>query len=402
MADTTSLAEARAIQGWITAIRRELHMYPEIMYEEVRTGEVVRRTLDELGIRYQFPVARTGVVATLGTGASPCVALRADMDALPIEEELDLEFKSRMPGRMHACGHDSHTAMLLGAARLLKARESELRGTVRLIFQPAEEGGAGGDLMVKEGALAHPTVDRIFGLHVWPYIPTGTVGARAGVFLAAAGFFEVTITGKGGHAAFPHMTFDPVATAAKLAVELQTIVSREVDPLVPAVLTVASIHGGSASNVIPPDVRMTVRSLTMDGLRFLQQRIREMSAHVADANRCAATVAFPGNGYPPTINDAACWQDARAIATTMLGDDKVLELDPVMGGEDFAFYGAHAKACFVAVGTRNETIGATYTVHHPKFMLDEDALPIGTALHVDYARRFTATLECESPLQDVG
>lgn len=392
MTDSTSLEAARSIKDWIVKIRRELHMYPEIMYEEVKTGEVVRRTLDELGVSYRFPVARTGIVATIGTGKSPCVALRADMDALPIQEELDLEFRSRIPNRMHACGHDSHTAMLLGAARLLKERESHLRGTVRLVFQPAEEGGAGGDLMVKEGALQNPTVDRIFGLHVWPYIPTGTVGARAGVFFAAAGFFEIVITGKGGHAAFPHMTFDPVATAAKLVMELQTVVSREIDPLVPAVLTVASIHGGQASNVIPPDVRLTgtVRSLTMDGLHFLQQRIREISAQVAAANRCTASVSFPGNDYPPMVNDAGCWDDAKAVATTMLGGDNVFELAPVMGGEDFAFYGDHTRACFVALGTRNENIGATYTVHHPKFMLDEDALPIGTALHVDYARRFTA------------
>ncbi|HVZ49134.1 MAG TPA: amidohydrolase [Gemmatimonadaceae bacterium] len=391
MADATSLAAARSIKDWIVNIRRELHMYPEVMYEEVKTGEVVRRTLDALGVRYQFPVARTGVVATIGTGNAPCVALRADMDALPIQEDLDLEFKSRIPGRMHACGHDSHTAMLLGAARLLKEREAELKGTVRLIFQPAEEGGAGGDLMVKEGALQHPTVDRIFGLHVWPYIPTGVVGSRAGTFMAATSFFDITITGKGGHAAFPHMTFDPVATAAKLVMELQTIVSREIDPLEPAVLTVASIHGGEASNVIPNEVKMTgtVRSLTMDGLRYLQRRIEEVCAQVTAANRCTSRVAFPGNDYPPTINDAECWRDARALAATMLGGDTVMELDPVMGGEDFAFYGSHARACFVALGTRNEKIGATVTVHHPKFMLDEDALPIGTALHVDYARRFT-------------
>src|SRR6266567_5574755 len=177
------LGDARSIHAWITAIRRKLHMYPEIMYEEVRTGEVVRQVPDELDIRYEFPVARTGIVATIGTGSAPCVALRADMDALPIDEEVDVEFRSRIPGRMHACGHDCHTAMLLGAARLLKVRESALPGTVKLIFQPAEEGGAGGQLMCDEGALNNPHVDRIFGLHVWPYLPTGTIGSRAGTLL---------------------------------------------------------------------------------------------------------------------------------------------------------------------------------------------------------------------------
>ena len=383
------LDDARSIQDSIVDIRRRLHMYPEILYEEVRTGEIVRQVLDELGVPYVFPVARTGIVATIGTGEGPCVALRADMDALPIHEETELEFRSRIPGRMHACGHDCHTAMLLGAARLLKARESTLRGTVKLLFQPAEEGGAGAKLMCEEGALSHPSVDRIFGLHVWPYIPTGTIGARAGAFLAAAGMLEITIVGKGGHAAFPHLAVDPVATAAKIVTELQTIVSREVDPLEAAVLTIASIHGGEAFNVIPPEVRMTgtIRSLTMEGLHFLQQRAREIATQVAAANRCEAAVSFPGNDYPPTVNDAGCWRDARSLGAAMLGEAAVLELTPVMGGEDFAYYGSQARACFVALGIRNESLGATYSVHHPRFVVDENALPIGSALHAAYALR---------------
>lgn len=386
------LDEARALHDWIIGIRRELHRYPEVMYEEVRTGNLVRRTLDELGITYQAGIARTGIVATIGTGNEPCVALRADMDALPIEEEADVEFRSQIPGRMHACGHDCHTAMLLGAARMLKEREATLRGTVKLIFQPAEEGGAGGELMCTEGALENPRVDRIFGLHVWPFIPTGTIGARSGTFLAAVGQVDITIIGKGGHAAFPHTTNDPIATAAKVVTELQTIVSREVDPLVPAVLTIGSIHGGEAFNVIPPDVRMTgtIRSLTLDGLHFLQDRIKTIATHVAAANRCEAKVEFPGNDYPATVNDADCWRDVQWMASKMLGAAAVLELSPVMGGEDFAYYGAHAKACFVGLGIRNELKGTTFTVHHPKFLVDEDALPIGSALHVGYALRCLA------------
>lgn len=387
------LADAKSIHNWIAAIRRKLHMYPEVMYEEVRTGEVVREVLDELNIPYRFPIARTGIVATIGTGAEPCIALRADMDALPMHEETDVEFKSRIPGRMHACGHDCHTSMLLGAARLLKDRESQLHGTVKLIFQPAEEGGAGGKLMCGEGALESPKVDRIFGLHVWPFIPTGTVGGCAGTFMAAAGIVEIKIIGKGGHAAFPHLTNDPVATAAKLIIELQTIISREVDPLVPAVLTIAAIHGGDAFNVIPPEVHMvgTVRSLTTDGLHYLQERVREVATHVAAANRCEAEVTFPGNDYPPTVNDAECWKEAKSLGASLLGEQSVMELLPVMGGEDFAFYGPHARACFVALGIRNEAIGSTYSVHHPKFMMDEDALPIGSALHVAYALRYLAS-----------
>jgi IAA-amino acid hydrolase len=391
-ARTDVLAEAKSIQNWIRDIRRKLHMYPEVMYEEVRTGEVVRQVLDDLGIPYQFPIARTGIVATIGNGEEPCVALRADMDALPIHEETDLEFKSRIDGRMHACGHDCHTAMLLGAARLLKDRESQLCGTVKLIFQPAEEGGAGGKLMCNEGALSNPRVSRIFAIHVWPFIPTGTIGGRAGTFLAAAGIVEIKILGKGGHAAFPHLANDPVTTAAKLILELQTIVSREMDPLIPAVLTIAAVHGGDAYNVIPPEVHLTgtVRSLTTEGLHYLQQRVREIATQVAAANRCEAEVTFPGNDYPPTVNDAESWNEIKSLGGALLGDESVVELAPVMGGEDFAFYGPHARACFVALGIRNETFGSTYAVHHPKFMMDEDALPTGVALHVAYAMRYLA------------
>src|SRR5947209_5420192 len=240
--DQAVLERATAAREWMVAIRRDLHQYPELGYQEFRTCELIRRTLDELGIPYRHPVAETGVVATLGGGDGPCVALRADMDALPITEEADVGFPSRNEGRMHACGHDCHTAMLLGAARVLKERESDIKGTVKLLFQPAEEGGAGGLRMCEEGALEEPRVERIFGLHVWPFLPTGSIGSRAGTFLAAAGMLQIEITGRGGHAAMPHLAIDPVTTAAKIICELQTILSRELDPLDSGVISVTSIH----------------------------------------------------------------------------------------------------------------------------------------------------------------
>ncbi len=388
------LASAAKLSDWIVGIRRELHQYPELMYEEVKTGAVVRRTLDELGIKYKYPMATTGIVAAIGDGKGPCVALRADMDALPIHEEVDVPFRSKVDGKMHACGHDCHTAMLLGAARLLKERESEVHGTVKLIFQPAEEGGAGGERMCDEGALNNPDVQRIFGIHVWPYLPMGAVGSRTGVFLAAAGVLEITVTGKGGHAAMPHTTLDPVMTAAKIITELQTIVSREVDPLEPAVISVTTIHGGDAHNVIPQSVKMsgTVRSLTLEGLRFLQKRVREIAQQVAIANRCEATVEFPGNDYPPVLNDATAWASARAMAEEMLGKSAVVELPPVMGGEDFAFYTQRVPGCFVVLGVKQDGDGPVYGVHHPLFTANERALPVGAALHAAYAFRALAEL----------
>ena len=383
------LERAAKLSEWITGIRRELHQYPELMYEEIKTGAVVRRTLDELGISYRYPVASTGVVATIGDGNGPCVALRADMDALPIHEEADVEFRSKVDGKMHACGHDCHTAMLLGAARLLKERESDVHGTIKLLFQPAEEGGAGGDRMCAEGALDNPDVQRIFGIHVWPYLPMGAVGSRTGVFLAAAGELEITIIGKGGHAALPHTTLDPVMTAAKIVCELQTIVSREIDPLEPAVISVTTIHGGNAFNVIPQSVKMTgtIRSLSLEGLRFLQQRVREVAGQVAAANRCEAQVEFPGHDYPPVLNDETCWGSARAMAEEMLGESAVVELPPVMGGEDFAFYTQRVPGCFVVLGVQQDGDGPVYGVHHPLFTANERALPVGAALHASYALR---------------
>ena len=304
--------EAKKISDWIVEIRRELHRQPELMYEEIKTSALVRRELDKLGITYKSPIAKTGVLATIGTGNSPCIALRADMDALPIHEETDVPFKSEIDGKMHACGHDCHTAMLLGAAKILKERESEIKGTIKLLFQPAEEGGAGGKLMREEGALDSPEVERIFGLHVWPLLPTGTVGSREGTFLAATTFLEIKVEGEGGHAAMPHLTIDPVVTSAQIITNLQTIVSRKLDPLDSGVISISTIHGGEASNVIPPEVKLqgTIRSLTNQGLKYLQDKVRKVAETIAQAHSCKATVNYPGNDYPPTVNDGKTWEFA--------------------------------------------------------------------------------------------
>lgn len=379
--------ESKSISDWIVKIRRELHEHPELMYEEFRTSELIRRELDKLDIQYIHPIAETGVLASIGNGNGPCVALRADMDALPIHEETDVPFKSKIDGKMHACGHDCHVSMLLGAAKLLKDKESEINGTIKLLFQPAEEGGAGGKLMREEGALENPDVERIFGLHVWPQMPSGKIGSREGTFLAATSSLSLAVKGVGGHAAVPQLAKDPVLTSARIITNLQSIISRELDPLESGVVSITVINGGDASNVIPSEVKVkgTLRSLTMDGLKELQKRVKEISEGIAQTHGCEAIVEYVGNDYPPTVNDSEMWKFAKNVGIELLGDDNVSDLDAVMGGEDFAYYTEKVKGCFVVLGMNNPDIDATYSVHHPMFKADEDALHIGTALHTIFA-----------------
>ena len=379
--------ESMSISDWVIGIRRELHEHPELMYEEFRTSELIRRELDKLEISYKHPIAETGVLASIGNGNGPCVALRADMDALPIHEETDVPFKSKIDGKMHACGHDCHVSMLLGAAKLLKDKESEINGTIKLLFQPAEEGGAGGKLMREEGALENPEVERIFGLHVWPQMPSGQIGSREGTFLAATSSLSLTVKGVGGHAAVPQLTKDPVLTSARIITNLQSIISRELDPLESGVVSITVINGGNASNVIPSEIKVkgTLRSLTMDGLKELQKRVKEIAEGIARTHGCEAIVEYVGNDYPPTVNDSEMWKFAKNVGIELLGDKNVNDLDAVMGGEDFAYYTEKVKGCFVVLGMNNPDIDATYSVHHPMFKADEDALHIGTALHTIFA-----------------
>ena len=379
--------ESMSISDWVIGIRRELHEHPELMYEEFRTSELIRRELDKLEISYRHPIAETGVLASIGNGNGPCVALRADMDALPIHEETDVPFKSKIDGKMHACGHDCHVSMLLGAAKLLKDKESEINGTIKLLFQPAEEGGAGGKLMREEGALENPEVERIFGLHVWPQMPSGQIGSREGTFLAATSSLSLTVKGVGGHAAVPQLTKDPVLTSARIITNLQSIISRELDPLESGVVSITVINGGNASNVIPSEIKVkgTLRSLTLNGLKELQKRVKEIAEGIARTHGCEAIVEYVGNDYPPTVNDSEMWKFAKKIGIELLGDKNVNDLDAVMGGEDFAYYTEKVKGCFVVLGMNNPDIDATYSVHHPMFKADEDALHIGTALHTIFA-----------------
>jgi len=381
-------SQSKEIHQWIVEKRRTIHRHPELMYEEFETSKLVQNTLKELEIPYKKDIAITGVVGTIGNGNGPCIALRADMDALPIHEETDIDFKSEIDGKMHACGHDCHTAMLLGAARVLKENEHKINGTIKLIFQPAEEGGAGGKMMREQGVLLDPKVQQIFALHVAGTIPVGTLASREGTLLAATSSIKILVKGKGGHAAAPHHTNDPVVTGSKIVVELQTLVSRELNPLEPGVISITMANAGSAFNVIPSTMELqgTIRSLTIEGVSNLQTRVKEVAQSIAKANRCEAEVSFPGNDYPPTINDAGCWQLGKSAAKEILGEENLIEMpDPIMGGEDFAYYTEEVPGCFSFLGVGNPDIDAVYDVHHPMFKVDEKALSLGTAIHVNTA-----------------
>lgn len=363
----------------ITALRREIHREPELGFGTEKTAQKVLDALDGLPLEIQTGVARNGIVATLeGGDEGPTIGLRADMDALPILEETNLPFASEVEGRMHACGHDGHTSMLVGAAHALSqdSLRERLNGTVRFIFQPAEEGGGGGQVMVEEGVAEG--LDSIFALHLWPGLPLGTVATKAGPIMAAADAFEMEILGTGGHGAMPHLSSDAIVIAAHVVTALQTVVSREVDPVEPAVLTVGEIGAGTAFNVIPEKARIggTVRTLNEELRKRIPERLEAVSQGVARGMRADAQLDYTFS-YPVTRNDAGAANHALEVARGLFGEDSVLELpNPSMGAEDFAYFLEKVPGAFAWLGVGEEVSG----LHTPRFAFDEKVLPRGAAL----------------------
>ncbi len=376
-------AEAEKNHSAIVSIRRDIHMHPETGFDVQRTAGIAASEMTRLNLSLRTGVGRTGLIADLDVpGCRRRIALRADMDALAMAEQADLEYRSTVEGKAHMCGHDAHTAMLIGAARIIYRLKDHLKVNVRFIFQPNEETLPGGALdMIKDGAI--DGVDEIYGLHVLPSLETGTIGLRTGAFLGQPDSFEITISGKGGHAAMPHYSIDPIYIGCQFVSSLQSIVSRVIDPFDPAVVSITQFHGGTSDNIIPDRVTLvgTVRTLEKSVQKTIKEKIHEQLRGITSAHgatfRCEYT-----EGYPVTVNDESCVKKVLDISEKLLGKENVVYPYPaVLGGEDFGYYGQKIPAAFLFLGCGNKKKGIVNMCHNPLFAIDENCLLYGMAMH---------------------
>jgi len=383
--DAEIRAAADALAPALVETRRDIHRHPELGNREFRTGKLVAERLRTLGIEARYPVAKTGVVGILKGGRpGAVVAVRADLDALPIQERNDVPYKSENPGVKHACGHDAHTTILLGTAEVLSKMKVRLPGTVVFLFQPAEEGtpegeDGGADLMIKEGALDQPKVQAVYGLHMDPTLEIGEVGWSIGPIYASSDRFVIEVQGKKTHGAYPHTGLDPVPVAAELVQALQLIVSRQFDALSPKVLTIGSIHGGNRFNIIADQVTLegTLRTLDADVRREMKERIQRTVAGVAATHGLTAALRWVGEGNLATMNDAALTRASVPSLQRVYGAAQTKEVKPQMGAEDFAALADRVPGLYIKMGVRNEARGITAMIHTEDFDVDERVLPLG-------------------------
>jgi amidohydrolase len=383
--------EIQAMQSDLVSWRRQLHQQPELGFQEEITAGVIADCLQAWGIDYQAGIAKTGLVATIqGTGAGPVLAIRADMDALPVQELNQVPYCSVHAGKMHACGHDGHVAIALGTAKYLSEHREQFAGTVKIIFQPAEEGPGGAQPMIEAGVLKNPDVDALVGLHLWNNLPLGTLGVRSGPFMAATEFFTCTLQGKGGHGAIPQQTVDAVVVGAQVVNALQTIVARNIDPLKSAVVTVGEFKAGTAVNVIADTAYLsgTVRYFDLDYGELLPRRLDQVIAGVCAAHGATYQLDYH-KLYPPVINDGAIAELVRSVALSVVETPVgVVPECQTMGGEDVSFFLQAVPGCYFFLGSANATKGLDYPHHHPRFDFDETALGVGVECFVRIVEKF--------------
>lgn len=377
--------KAISIKEELIKVRRHLHQYPELGFEEVNTSKFIKEYLNQLGIPF-VEFAKTGICGVINgekdLGNNKTIALRADIDGLPMEDKKTCEYSSKLPGKMHACGHDGHTTILLGVAKILSEYKKYFSGTVKLVFEPAEETTGGAKVMVEEGVLKNPDVDVVYGLHVEETLDVGKIMVRNGTVNAASNPFKIKIVGSGGHGAYPASSIDPILIASHVVVGLQTIVSREINPANPAVITVGSIHGGTAQNITPDYVEISgiIRTMTVEDRQFAVKRLREITEGICASYRGKAVIDIE-ESYPCLINDDGMVELLKKSAEKIVGSENVVnQKNPKMGVESFAYFAMEAPSVFYFLGCRNEDKGIVHPAHNSLFDIDEDCLPIGVAI----------------------